>query len=229
VLSRERILSLFAELDSELCRTGTRGDVFIVGGAAMTLAYDARPATRDVDGIWHPSAEVRAAAVRVAARHDDIEPEWLNDAVKGFLPAKPKGPTTVVYDGDCLIVSVPAPEYLLATKLLASRVGRDEDDIRLLYRLAGLTTVDEGLALIERYYPGRPIEATRRLGSRTSGDEGRLVGGGEGQDRADDRRGCAHLRFECAQADGHAGLGVVAAEVDVADHGDHPRADDLQP
>lgn len=163
MLSRERILSLFAELDAELRQTGTRGDVFIVGGAAMTVAYDARPATRDVDGIWHPAAEVRAAAVRVAARHDDIEPEWLNDAVKGFLPATPKGPTTVIYEGDCLTVSVPAPDYLLATKLLASRVGRDEDDIRLLYRLTGLTTVDEGLALIERYYPGRPIEAKVRF------------------------------------------------------------------
>lgn len=51
VLTRERILALFAELNDDLCRSGIRGDIFIVGGAAMTLAYDARPATRDVDGI----------------------------------------------------------------------------------------------------------------------------------------------------------------------------------
>jgi hypothetical protein len=53
------------------------------------------------------------------ARHDDIDAEWLNDAVKGFLPAQDPGPATVVYDGECLTVSVPSPEYLLATKLLA--------------------------------------------------------------------------------------------------------------
>lgn len=52
-----------------------------------------------------------------------------------------------------------SPEYLLATKLLASRVSRDEEDILLLYGLCGFTTVDEGLDLLERYYPGRPIEA----------------------------------------------------------------------
>ena len=109
MLTRERILGLFAELDGELCRAGVRGDVFIVGGAAMTVAYDARPATRDVDGIWHPSTEVRAAAARVAGRHDDIEPGWLNDAVKGFLPPHDHGPTGVVYDGECLTVSVPSP------------------------------------------------------------------------------------------------------------------------
>jgi len=163
MLTRRRILELFTELDDELSRAGIRGDVFIVGGAAMTVAYDARPATRDVDGIWHPAAEVRSAAGRVAARHDDIDPHWLNDAVKGFLPSKPPAPTTVVYEGQHLTVSVPTPEYLLATKLLASRVGRDEDDIRLLYHQCNLSTVDEGIDLVERYYPGRPIEAKVRF------------------------------------------------------------------
>jgi Nucleotidyltransferase of unknown function (DUF6036) len=73
VPSQERILELFSELNDELCRVGVRGDVFIVGGAAMAVAYDARRATRDVDGIWHPSAEIRSAAARVAARHDDLD------------------------------------------------------------------------------------------------------------------------------------------------------------
>jgi hypothetical protein len=48
----------------------------------------------------------------------------------------------VVYEGQHLTVSVPTSEYLLATKLLASRVGRDEDDIRLLYRRCNLSTAD---------------------------------------------------------------------------------------
>jgi len=159
MLTRERILELFAELNDELCDMGIRGDIFIVGGAAMTLAYDARPATRDVDGIWHPSTEVRTAAARVAQHHDDLEPDWLNDGVKGFLPGDDQGGSKVVYDNTCLTVSAASPEYLLATKLLASRVSRDEDDILTLYDLCGFATTDEGLALIERYYPGQPIEA----------------------------------------------------------------------
>jgi hypothetical protein len=68
----------------------------------------------------------------------------------------------VVYDGECLTVSVPSPEYLLATKLLASRVGRD-DDILLLYQICGLTTAGQGFDLTERYYPGRPIQAKVRF------------------------------------------------------------------
>lgn len=157
MLSRQRILDLLAELDDELCAAGVRGDVFIVGGAAMTVAYDARPATRDVDGIWHPSSDVRAAH-RVASRHDDLDADWLNDGVKGFLPGDDRGLRRVVYDGECLSVAAASPQYLLATKLLASRVGRDEDDVLLLYDLCGFTTVDDGLDLVERYYPGRRIE-----------------------------------------------------------------------
>ena len=60
-------------------------------------------------------------------------------------------------------MSAASPHYLLATKLLASRVARDEDDIVLLYEICDLSTVDEGLDLVERYYPGRPIEAKVRF------------------------------------------------------------------
>lgn len=163
MLERDRILELFGELNDELCREGVRGDLFMVGGAAMAVAYDARPATRDVDGIWHPSSEVRAAAARIAARYEDLEPDWLNDGVKGFLPPEDLGTPRVVYENDCLTVSAPSPHYLLATKLLASRVSRDEDDILLLYKLCGFTTVEQGLDLLETYYPGRPIEAKVRF------------------------------------------------------------------
>lgn len=163
MLTRERILELFDELDEELARVGVRGDVFIVGGAAMTVAYEARPATRDIDAIWRPSAEVREAAERVAARHDDLEADWLNDGVKGFLPGDDPNEPRVVYEGAHLTVSAASPEYMLATKLMASRASRDEDDILTLYGLCGLTTVDDGLALVERYYGERPIEAKVRF------------------------------------------------------------------
>lgn len=62
MLTQARIRELFAELDDELGSIGVRGDVFVVGGAAMAVAYDARPSTRDVDAVWHPAREVREAA-----------------------------------------------------------------------------------------------------------------------------------------------------------------------
>lgn len=163
MLTRDRILEAFGELDQELCRMSVQGDVFVVGGAAMVVAYEARPATRDVDAIWHPSREVREAAARVADRHDDLEADWLNGGVKDFLPGDDPGHPQVVFEGECLSVSVASPEYLLATKLLASRVSRDEQDILLLLRECGLSTVDDGLEVLERYYPNQPLEPRIRF------------------------------------------------------------------
>jgi hypothetical protein len=49
------------------------------------------------------------------------------------------------------------PEYLLAMKLMESRVERDQDDIRELYQLCGFQVADEGLELLARYYPEHQI------------------------------------------------------------------------
>jgi len=163
MLTRWQILELFSELNDELCLVGIRGDVFIVGGAAMTVAYSVRPATRDVDGIFHPSSEVRVAVARVAERHDGLDPDWLNDGVKGFLPGSDVGEAKVVYENVCLTVRAASEEYLLAMKLLASRVSRDEEDIIYLFDRCGLSTVEQGLDLVERFYPGRPVEAKVRF------------------------------------------------------------------
>jgi hypothetical protein len=42
-------------------------------------------------------------------------------------------------------------------KLMASRVERDQDDIRELYKLCELTTAEQGLDLLVSYYPSHQI------------------------------------------------------------------------
>lgn len=51
----------------------------------MALAYDQERLTRDVDALFVPVPEVRQIAEDMSAAHG-LEPDWLNDAVKGFLP-----------------------------------------------------------------------------------------------------------------------------------------------
>lgn len=145
---REQIRELLVALGADLDAHGLRGEVFLVGGAAMALAYSTRRATRDVDAVFEPKAEVAAAATRVAAERG-LPPDWLNDAVKGFLPGPDADPRALL-SAPGIDVSVPSPQYLLALKVAAARVDRDADDIQTLARLCGLRTAQEVLDLTER-------------------------------------------------------------------------------
>jgi hypothetical protein len=152
---RDGLLEAFHAMDEELRLRGVRAELFVVGGAAMAIAYDARRSTTDIDAVFAPSVVVREVAKKVG---DELgfEPDWLNDGVKAFIPGE--DPDRIgVFEGKFLSVAAASPRFLLAMKLLASRVERDLDDIKFLYDLCGFTTVDEGLDLLERYYPQRLI------------------------------------------------------------------------
>jgi hypothetical protein len=126
----------------------------------MALAYNLRRLTADVD-VFEPKSVVYAAASRVAERHPELPPDWLNDAVKGFLPG-PDADATVALDAPGIRVTVASPPYLLALKVLAARQDRDADDLRDLAALCGVTTAREVLEIAERYLGGTRMTAKAR-------------------------------------------------------------------
>ena len=159
MLSRENINQLLQELGHELDADGIRGDLFVVGGAAMAVAYNTRRATKDIDAVFEPKQAVYRAATRVAARHVELElpDDWLNDAVKGFLLGDDPD-ATVLFDHPGLRVRVASPRYLFTMKLVAARVERDADDLAALYRLSGFETPAEALDYVGRAYPHVRLE-----------------------------------------------------------------------
>jgi hypothetical protein len=81
MLSKDDIARLLHELADELEAQGIHGDLFLVGGAAMALAYSARRATRHLDAVFEPKQVIYEAylfamkmlATRVERDADDIE------------------------------------------------------------------------------------------------------------------------------------------------------------
>lgn len=161
LLDRANILALFADLSDRLAARAIVGHVFLVGGAAMAVAYSTRRVTRDVDAVFEPKQEVYRAAAEVAADRD-IPGSWLNDAVKAFLPG-PDVAATTVYEGAGIQVAVASPRYLLAMKLLAARPEQDRDDLLVLCRLVGVTTPEQALELVEQTYPQRTLRPAIRF------------------------------------------------------------------
>lgn len=157
-MNQQQILHAFTALNDELVRAGIKGEVGIVGGAAMLLGFNAREATRDVDAVFEPASALRAAALRVADAQG-LPADWLNDAAKGYMPADTQ-PRTLLLELPNLSVWTPPPQYLLAMKAIAARFdSQDAADLRTLVRHLGLQRVEDVLEVVERYYPRNQIPA----------------------------------------------------------------------
>ncbi|MEX2528584.1 MAG: hypothetical protein WEA09_13210 [Gemmatimonadota bacterium] len=162
-LTRSDIHSLFELLNEELVTEDVVGELYIVGGAVLCLALGVRDATQDVDALFRPSGVVRAAAERVAGRMG-LPSRWLNDAVKGFL--SPRGDFDPFLELSNLRVFVAQPAYLLAMKCAAMRLGEefhDLEDVRYLLRYLDVTTLDEAMAIVTRYFDERQLLPKTRL------------------------------------------------------------------
>jgi hypothetical protein len=152
-LNAPQLRRLFSLLNEELARAAINGELYLVGGAVMCLAHAARPSTQDVDGYFRPALEVRQAAARVAVQAR-IQAEWLNDGVRGYLSER--GDFAPFLQLSNLKILLAQPEYLLAMKCLAFRIGaefHDEDDVRFLIRLLDIRTSTQAIQVISRYYP----------------------------------------------------------------------------
>ena len=152
-LQQDDISRLLKRLNDELAPTGITGELYLVGGAVMCLAFDARQSTKDIDGFFKPARVIREVARRVAADLG-LAGDWLNDAVKGYLSNK--GDFREYLELSNLRVMIASPEYLLAMKCLALRLGEefhDEADVRFLLRYQNITSYQNALEIICRYYP----------------------------------------------------------------------------
>jgi hypothetical protein len=154
-LGAERLERLFDELSDEFSVRGEQAHLFVVGGAAMALAYDDSRLTHDVDAVFEPRFVIRPLIEKIADRNG-LDRDWLNDAAKGFLPGDDTAARTV-YETDHVLVQVASPEYLLAMKLHSGRAERDIDDAVKLWGIAGYTRAEQGHALVQARYPASQL------------------------------------------------------------------------
>lgn len=154
-MTSEEIEKYLSELSDELAVKDVIGEICIYGGAAMCLAFKARPATKDVDAIFEPVKVIRGAIYRIAEKHN-LNQDWLNLAVKIFIVEHDK---EVLFEFPNLKVFVPTADYLLAMKVLAMRAESfDATDVEFLIRHLELKTMKDVLKIVADYYPNKAIK-----------------------------------------------------------------------
>jgi Nucleotidyltransferase of unknown function (DUF6036) len=178
-LSRATILSALRALSDELGKVGVRGELCLFGGAVMVLAFNARLATKDVDALFQPTQAIRALVQKISETFD-LPPDWLNDGVKGFVSARHEATDEGLPQFPSLRLTMPVPEYLLAMKCMASRIGgttaepSDVGDILFLIRHLGLASAEVVLELVGQYYPKSQIPVKTQFLVEGLFDEGRV-------------------------------------------------------
>jgi predicted nucleotidyltransferase len=161
LLGRAELERAFTALGQRLVRRGVVADLFVVGGAAMALAYDAARVTRDVDAMFVPHGVVIEEAREVAADLG-LPPWWLNEQASVYVSGKDDPGRKRVFDHPGLRVMVASPDHIFAMKALAART-RDVDDLRHLATLSDVDSVDKAVQRIRDFYPDEVI-SSRAMG-----------------------------------------------------------------
>lgn len=153
MLSKTQIISLFKMLNSNLGNLNIIGELYLTGGAVMCLAFNSRPSTKDIDAVFVPQSIIRKEAKKIAIS-EELNDGWINDAVKGFL--SDKGDFNSFMELSNLKIFIPYPEYLLAMKCAAMRLGfefHDEQDVRYLLKYLNIEKYQTAIDIITKYYP----------------------------------------------------------------------------
>ena len=130
-LNRDEIESALAELAERLNARNVKAKIYLVGGAVMVLAFDARFTTGDIDGAIHPTDDVLAVAAEIGERRG-LGADWLNNSASQFIPAfKEPNWQPILKSGNVEIVAA--------------------------VKRCGVTSVAEALVLYEEYFPEDPL------------------------------------------------------------------------
>ncbi len=151
LMGRADLERAFAALGDRLARRGVVADLFVVGGAAMAMAYDATRVTRDVDATFVPHGAVLEEA-RAVADELGLPPWWLNEQASVYVSGKDDPGKKRVFDHPGLRVMAASPHHIFAMKVLAAR-ARDVDDLRTLAEIAGVTSINDALQVCRDFYP----------------------------------------------------------------------------
>ena len=158
LLSKEDILKYFEEINIHLKAADKQGEIIMCGGASLACIYNARNSTYDIDALFEPAEDIRKIISTIASDHD-LNDDWLNDGVKGFLNEKM---TFSIYKeySNLKVYSIDT-ECLLALKVTSARTNsKDMEDSIWLMKHLDIASFETVIDIVEKYIPKARRTAT---------------------------------------------------------------------
>ncbi len=158
LLDRATIERLFEELADELRFARARVQLYVIGGAAMSMSFDRDRTTQDVDARIEAGHGKLVQAVRKIARKRGLSDNWLNEQATAWMPREADRAARVLYNSPYLTITGASPKHLLAMKLDAGR-PQDIEDAKVLMKRLGISDPAEAAGIHARLYPGERMKA----------------------------------------------------------------------
>lgn len=156
LLDKNKLLRIFDYLNERLKENQLFLELTIYGGSIMTMVYDNRPATRDIDCIFGEINEVLLGNVLNMTQYTFSLPDgWINEDIKEPLQSLTKEDIETYQTYSNLKILKPNAKQLLAMKVLAARnePAKDFIDAYILCRDLNITTKQEVLNIFAEYLP----------------------------------------------------------------------------
>lgn len=155
-MGRAELVAALGEVADILQARRQTARIYIVGGAAMAMAYDSDRFTHDIDAVVLDGHGAVVSAVHEVARRYGWHTSWLNDQAAAYMPRGDDYRGRVVFDHPSLRVTAASPERMLAMKIMSARPA-DIPDLRLLVGILGYSTPDQVRDTATSVFPGERL------------------------------------------------------------------------
>ncbi len=156
LMDKNKLLEIFDYLNERLKENQLQLEITLYGGSIMTMVYDNRPATKDIDCVFSETNwKLLDNILELTKFTFNLSDGWINEEIKEPLKSilKEDKETYRVYSN--LKILKPRSEQLLAMKVLAARPepAKDFIDACILCRDLNITTKTQLLDIISDYIP----------------------------------------------------------------------------
>ena len=156
-LSASGIRGAFDDLAQRLESRAMSARIYVVGGAAMALAYDEKRLTRDVDASIVAGYDEVMTAAHEIARERGWPTTWLNEQATMYMPPENERIGAIVYEHPSLSVVAASIEHMISMKARSAR-RTDQSDFRRLLALQRIDSPDAVTEIVSQVFPGEALK-----------------------------------------------------------------------
>lgn len=156
LMDKNKLLEIFEYLNERLRENQLQLEITVYGGSIMTMVYDNRPATKDIDCVFSETNDKLLDNILELTKFAFNLPDgWINEEIKEPIKSILKEDKETYRAYSNLKILKPIAKQLLAMKILAARPepAKDFVDAQILCKDLNITRRDELLNVCSEYIP----------------------------------------------------------------------------